>query len=132
MAKQINSLVYKYGGDQPAVNHLISIATKRIARSGKPGRIIPANKNLGDQVFLLSEAPDGRFMITLGTYIGVDSKSPDVWRDRSSKYDRSCVEIWEPGRTIIVDKNQVSHRFNNGTYNDNGRNVDTWLNLILN
>jgi hypothetical protein len=130
MAKGINVLVYKYGGDQPAENHLISIATERIARTGKKG-VIPTNKNVGDLVVVASPTTGDRYMLTLGQYIGVDPACPDVWQDPSSTYDRTCVEIWKPLKTAILSKDQVSDRFNNGTWNDNNKNVVDWLQYLV-
>ena len=129
MAK-INTLVYKYGGAQPAQNHLASVGTKRIARTGKKG-VLPSNKNIGDHVLVISERHDGNYTITHGLYRGIDTSAPDVWTDASSTYDRSTVEVWEPSNSIVVDRSQMFVFTGAGTYNDNGKNAAEWLKMVV-
>lgn len=129
MAK-INTLIYKYGGEQPAQNHLTSIATKRIARTGKKG-VLPVNKNRGDHVMVISERPDGDYTLTHGLYVGIDSSAPDVWNDSSSTYDRTTVEVWEPMKSITVKRSDMFEFTGSGTYNDNGRNASEWLKKVI-
>lgn len=126
----VNILVYHYSGDRPAQNHLTSIATKRIARTGKSGKL-PQNKNFGDHVIVISKRHDDNYLITHGLYRGIDPEAPDVWNDDSSTYDRSCVEIWEPLATKVMLRGEMFDFTGQGVYGDNTRNAKWWLEFMV-
>jgi len=130
MAKRNLGLVYKYSSDaQGAANHLTSITSKRIGRPLSRGTI-PENKQIGDPTFLVSRpsATSEYYDLTYGVWLGIDFTNSDPWKD-GNKYE--VTEIWEPIKTIRVHKDNLSDRLNNGTYNDNGRNIERWFKLMF-
>ena len=131
MAKSNNVLVYKYGGDKANQNHFISTATGKISRTGKKG-VKPSNKNVGDDVLIISQTDDNRYMITWGIYKGLDQNLSDVWQDMDAHYDRQAIEQFDPIKTLLLSKDDFFDGavIGPGTYNDNGKNASTWLSMI--
>jgi len=127
-----NLLVYKYGGQQPTENHLKSIAHSKIARTGLKGKL-PKNKNIGDDVLVISSGSGDQYLVTYGKYAGLDHNNPDIWQDPSSTYDRTCVENFLPIKTKAFTKEEflADAVIGSGTYNDNGKNASRWLDMML-
>ena len=131
MARSKNVLVYKYSGDKANQHHLVSLATGKISRTGKKG-VKPSNKNLGDDVLVISQIDDGRYTMTWGVYKGVDQSLPDVWQDAEAHYDRQAIEQFEHIKTVLLSKDKFFDGIllGPGLYNDNGKNASTWLAMI--
>ena len=136
MSNKTNTLVYKYGGESGHLNHLKSLDNLKIARTGKKG-VIPKNKNLGDEVLVISDYEhlgNTYYAITLGLYKGIDSTLEDIWNDTDSTYDRSCVELFEPIKTkFCIEKSEFlkGATLGSGLYNDNGKNAFNWKQMLL-
>tara|TARA_S200002703_G_scaffold150787_1_gene149475 strand:+ start:2186 stop:2614 length:429 start_codon:yes stop_codon:yes gene_type:complete len=131
-----NTLVYKYGGESGNQNHKLSLNKGKIARTGKKG-VAPKNKNIGDQVLVISDythLDEVFYDITLGTYLGEDPQSEDIWNDSDSTYDRDCVELFAPIKTkMCIKKSEFLQDaiLGSGLYNDNSKNSIVWKKMLL-
>ena len=130
MSNKTKCIVYKYGGENQDSHHFTSIETGRISRTNKKGLAIK-NRQIGDNVLVISEKPDNNFRVSLGIYKGLDPNNKDVWNDPNAGYDRDHVEIWKPIATISIDKKDMFDFIGQGTYNDNGRHASKWIDMVL-
>ena len=129
----VNTLVYKYGGQNAERSHFRSILENRIARSGKIGKL-PKNKKIGDDIIVVSESEDkAYYTVSLGKYLGVDPNNPDIWQDDASPHDRNCVEKWQEIVTKRIPRKEFlkGAEICPGIYNDNGVNASRWRDQMI-